>query len=274
MLDPRSTASARSGHVLLVNFLAAWMTAFMTTAMNIALPSIQTEFRLGAVALGWLPLAYTLASSAFLLLFAKVGDRFGRRMIFLMGMALFAASSLALVFAGSYAPLAIFRVTQGLGASMMFSTSMAMVTLAYPPEKRGWAMGISVAAAYLGMTLGPVLGGVIVYNIGWRNLFLITGCFAFFNLGLDLWLLRRAEWKEDEAAVPGFDWTGAAVYAAGLAAVLLGLPWLPQARGIALVIAGRSCLAAVTAFAVAEFNAEFVCSARTRTAIREPPPRS
>ena len=241
--DPGAAAHVRSGRVLLVNFMAAWMTAFMTTAINIALPSIQTEFHLGAVALGWLPLAYTLASAAFLLPFARIGDRFGRRFVFLMGMALFAVSSLALVFADSYAPLVIFRVTQGLGSSLMFSTSMAMVTLAYPPERRGWAMGISVAAAYLGMTMGPILGGVIVHNIGWRNLFLITACFAFFNLGLDLWLLRRAEWREETAS--GFDWTGSLLYAGALSAILLGLPWVPLVRGIVLVVIGMLAMGAL-----------------------------
>jgi EmrB/QacA subfamily drug resistance transporter len=236
LLDTNAAASARPGHVLLVNFMAAWMTAFMTTSINIALPSIQAELHLGAVALGWLPLGYTLASAVFLLTFAKIGDHFGRRLVFLLGVALFAASSVALVFSNSYALLVIFRVTQGLGGSMMFSTSIAMVTLAYPPQRRGWAMGVSVAAAYLGMTLGPVLGGVIVYNIGWRNLFLVTGCFAFFDLLLDLWLLRRVEWKEEEAS--GFDWTGTIVYAIALSAFLLGLSWVPLVRGVAILVVG------------------------------------
>jgi EmrB/QacA subfamily drug resistance transporter len=236
VLDPNASATVRSGHVLLVNLLAAWVTAFMTTSINVALPSIQTEFHLSAVALGWLPLAYVLATAVFLLPFAKVGDLFGRRLIFLLGVVLFAASSAAMVFANSYAPLLILRLTQGLGGSMMFSTSMAMVTLAFPPQRRGWAMGLSVAAAYLGHTTGPILGGVIVHNIGWRNLFLVTSCFAFFNLFLDLWLLRRAEWKE--AAVSGFDWTGSAIYTLSLPAFLLGLSWLPLLRGVVVFAAG------------------------------------
>jgi EmrB/QacA subfamily drug resistance transporter len=221
--------------------MAAWAAAFMTTSINVALPSIRDEFRLGAVALGWLPLAYTLASAIFLMPFAKMGDRFGRRLVFLTGIALFAVSSIALVFADSYAPLVAFRVTQGLGASMAFSTSMAMVTLAYPPQRRGWAMGVSVAAAYLGMTVGPVLGGVIVHHIGWRNLFLVTGCFAWLTLILDLWLLRRAEWREH--GVTGLDWTGSVVYAVALSSLLLGLPWLPLTKGIVLVAAGGCGLA-------------------------------
>jgi MFS family permease len=243
LLDTRAAASVRPGHVLLVNFLAAWMAAFITTAINVALPSIQTEFHLGAVALGWLPLAYVLSSAVFILPFGRMGDRLGRRLIFLVGVGVFALGSLAAVFADSYTPLLISRAVQGLGGSMIFSTSMALVTLAYPPEKRGWAMGISVAAAYLGQTTGPLIGGVIVYHIGWRNLFLITGCFAFFILALDLWLLRRAEWRSGERGMAGFDWTGSSVYAIALSAFLLGLPWVPQARGVVLFAAGLAGMA-------------------------------
>lgn len=241
LLDPRAASSARPEHVLTVNILANWLTAFMTTSINIALPSIQTEFHLGAVALGWLPLAYVLASAVFLLPFGKIGDRYGRRLVFLSGLIVFALSSLALVFAHSYLLLAGFRITQGVGAAMMFSTSMAMVTLAYPPQRRGWAMGLSVAAAYLGQTMGPLIGGIIVHNIGWRSLFLVTACLAFFNLALDFRLLGRAEWKEDRPV--GFDWGGSALYAGALSAFLLGLSWLPLRQGLLLFAVGIAGLA-------------------------------
>ncbi len=240
-LTPRAAATVRPGHVLLVNLLAAWLAAFATTSINIALPSIQTEFHLGAVPLGWLPLGYILTSAVFQLPFARIGDRIGRRLLFLGGMAIFGFSSVAMVFVGSYMPLLIFRIAQGVGSAMIFSSSMALVTLAYPPQRRGWAMGVSVAAAYLGMTTGPLLGGVIVYNVGWRSLFLVTGCFAFLGLGLDLSLLRRAEWKEEEAV--DFDRIGSVVYALALSAFLLGLSWLPQTQGVALFGAGLVGLA-------------------------------
>ena len=236
LFDPAVGARARGSHVLLVNFLGAWVAAFMTTSINIALPSIQAEFRLDAVAVGWLPLAYMLGSAVFLLPFAKLGDRFGRRLIFLSGVGLFFLSSVALALSNSYPPLLVFRALQGIGGSMMFSTSMAMVTLAYPPHRRGFAMGVSVAAAYLGQTMGPIIGGVIVYNVGWRSLFLVTGCLAFVNIVLDLLLLRRAEWKEEHRA--GLDWTGSAVYALALCAFLLGLSWVELPRGMALLAAG------------------------------------
>jgi EmrB/QacA subfamily drug resistance transporter len=240
-LDPKAAGSVRSGHVLLSNSLVAWVTAFMTTAINVALPSIQEEFHLGAVAYGWLPLGYMLTSAMFILPFAKLGDRFGRRLLFLIGLIVFAVSSTILVFASSYTPLLVLRLTQGLGASMMFSTSMAMVTVAYPPQRRGLAMGVSVGAAYLGMTLGPALGGIMVHHVGWRSLFILSACFAVVNLGLDVWLLGRAEWKEERAV--GSDWTGSLVYAAGLAAFLSGLSWLPLLKGAILVVLGTCALA-------------------------------
>ena len=239
-LSPADT-SVKAAHVLLVNSMAMWMLAFMTTSINVALPSIQTELNLGAVALGWLPLAYILASAIFLVPFGKIADRFGRRLIYLIGLTVFFLSSLALVFADSYVPLVAFRAGQGFGGALMFAGSTAMITLVYPPERRGRAMGINVAIVYLGQTMGPILGGVIVFNIGWRGLFLIGACYGVVNLGLDLWLLRRAEWKDEEAT--GFDWPGSIAYAVSLSLFLLGLSWLPQARGVTLMAAGALGLA-------------------------------
>jgi len=240
-LDTNAASSVRPAYVLLANFLATWTAAFTTTSINIALPSIQTEFHLGAMALGWLTLGYVLASAVLLLPLGKVGDRYGRRLLYLGGFVLFAFSSIALFFADSFALLLLLRVTQGIGASAMFCTAMAMVTLAYPPQRRGFAMGMSVAAAYLGQTMGPVLGGVIVHNIGWRNLFLVTGCFAFFIIGLDLWLLRRVEWKEERHG--GYDWPGSTLYAIGLSVFLLGLSWLPLLQGAVTLAVGLALLA-------------------------------
>lgn len=231
-----SGVAVNAFHVLLVNSMAMWMAAFTTTSINVALPSIQTELHLGAVALGWLPLAYILASAIFLVPFGKIADLFGRRLIYLMGLTIFSLSSLVLVFVNSYVPLIAFRCGMGLGGAMMFAGTNAMITLAYPPERRGRAMGINVAVVYLGQTMGPVLGGVIVYNAGWRSLFIVGAAYGLVNLGLDLYLLRRAEWKDEEAT--GFDWPGSLAYAVSLSVFLFGLSWLPQTRAVILILAG------------------------------------
>ena len=177
-----------------------------------------------------------LASAMFLMPFSKLADQYGRRLIFMGGVLVFGLSCVGLFLAGSYVPLVIFRVTQGFGGSMIFSTSAALVTLAFPPERRGYAMGINVASAYLGQATGPIFGGIIVYNIGWRSLFLITACLAFLALVLDVWLLGRAEWKEERGS--GLDRVGSVTYALALSAFLLGLSWVPLTRGVVLFVAG------------------------------------
>jgi MFS family permease len=230
------TTSPVGWHVLLVNSMANWILGFMTNSINIALPVIQGELHLGAVALGWLPLAYLLASAIFLLPLGRIADGWGRRRMFILGMVIFTVCSLAMVFARSYVPLVSLRGGQGLGASMVFAGSMAMVTLVYPHERRGFAMGVSAAAAYLGQTAGPPIGGILVHNFGWRSLFIVSAAFGASLLVLDAVLLRKAEWKE--SAAKGFDRVGPLVYAPALLAFLLGMSWIPQLRGFALVFAG------------------------------------
>jgi len=192
------------------------------------------------VALGWLPLVYVLGTAVFLLPFSRVADIFGRRRLFVIGLAVIWLSTLMMVFANSYPWLVSFRLTHGIGGALIFATSTAMVTLIYPPTRRGWAMGILVMSAYLGQTLGPVLGGVIVYNAGWRSLFVFAAAYAFGNLVLDAWLLRRAEWRE---GAQGFDWRGSLIYGPALAALLLGLSWLPTVQAIVLFSAGLAGMA-------------------------------
>ena len=216
--------------------MANWVLGFMTTSINIAIPAIQSELHLGAVAMGWLPLAYLLASAIFLLPFGRVADAWGRRRLFIAGMATFTVCSLAMVFARSYVPLVGLRGGQGLGASMVFAGSMAMVTLAYPRERRGFAMGVAAAAAYLGQTTGPPIGGVIVHNLGWPALFSLAAAFGAFLLVLDGILLRKVEWREGD--FKGFDRLGPLIYAPALFAFLLGMSWLPQPRGIVLTLLG------------------------------------
>ena len=227
--------------MLLVNSMANWVLGFMTTSINIAIPVIQGELHLGAVALGWLPLAYLLASAIFLLPLGRIADGWGRRRMFILGMVIFTICSLAMVFGRSYIPLVSLRGGQGLGASMVFAGSTAMVTLAYPRERRGFAMGVSAAAAYLGQTTGPPIGGILVHNFGWRSLFIVSAAFGASLLVLDAVLLRKAEWKESGAK--GFDRVGPLIYAPAFMAFLLGMSWIPQLKGFALVVAGIAGMA-------------------------------
>lgn len=213
-----------------------WMAAFLTTGLNVALPTIGQDFQLGPVALGWVPLCYILGMAVIMVPFGKIADAKGRRLVFVSGLWILFFSIVALIFVRSYAPLVIFRALSGLGSGLCFASSTAIVALAYPKERRGFAMGIMAMTAYAGQASGPVLGGVIVGTIGWRYIFVVAAVYILINAFLDLWLLRRAEWKD--APVGSFDWQGSIVYAVALSAFLLGLSWMPTIQGLVLTVAG------------------------------------
>jgi MFS family permease len=232
----KSAARVRPGYVLLVMSMINWIAAFLTTSINIALPTIQKEFNLGPVALGWVPLCYIVAMAVVLVPFGKIADIVGRRLIFVIGLVIVFVSSLALIFVNSYVLLVVFRSLQGVGCGMIFACATAIVALAYPAARRGFAMGMMAMTAYAGQAMGPVIGGVLVYNLGWRSLFWVAAAYALVTIALDMWLLRRAEWRDRDAG--SFDWPGSIVYAVSLSAFLLGLSWLPLAQGIALSAVG------------------------------------
>ena len=181
-----------------------WMAAFLTTGLNIALPKIQTDLNLGPVALGWVPLCYILAMAIVMVPFGKLADMKGRRLVFASGLWILFASTVALIFVRSYTPLVIFRALSGVGSGLCFASATAIVALAYPPKRRGFAMGIMAMTAYAGQASGPVLGGVIVDRLHWRFIFVVAAVYILINVFLDLWLLRRAEWKDTSEC--SFDW--------------------------------------------------------------------
>ena len=170
--------------VLIVTTLAGFVSTFMGSAINIALPLIGSEFRASAVTLGWIPLAYILAAGAVLMPVGRISDLYGRKRIFVLGTVVFTVVAFASAFSPSAPVLIVLRVVQGLGAALMFATFTAMITLAYPPETRGRALGLNVAGVYLGLTLGPVLGGIIIHNLGWRALFYVVGALGVINWAL------------------------------------------------------------------------------------------
>ena len=186
--------------VLVVASLGGFLVTFMMSAVNIALPLIEAEFNVSAVTLSWISLSYILVAGATLLPAGRIADLYGRMRLFIWGMIVFTVISFASAFAPSVGVLLALRAVHGLGLAMGAATTTALVILAYPPESRGRALGLNVAGVYLGLTLGPVLGGLIVHNLGWRGLFLVGGALGLVNLGLPLWTLRHVDWREPTRA--------------------------------------------------------------------------
>jgi len=239
---PCSTMDRRTQSLILIATTAGgFLVSFMASSINIALKQIESEFSASAVLLGWIPTAYVLATGAVIMTMGRVADLRGRNRIFMAGLAGFTIVSFASAFAPSTTVLIVLRVLQGLSAAMLFSTNIAMITLSHPPEVRGRALGTLVAGVYLGMTIGPVLGGIITRNAGWRILFVVVGAISLADFLLVFLRLRKFDWREQRKA--RFDTAGSVVWAIALSAFLLGLSYLPGATGIALVIAGLAGLA-------------------------------
>jgi MFS family permease len=213
-----------------------FLTAFAFSGVNVALEEIASDLKLSAVALSWVGLSSMLATGALLMPMARVADFRGRKTVFLAGLAGFAVFCFASAFAPNAAILILTRALQGVAAAFLFSTTVAITTLSYPPESRGRALGVQVSGVYLGITLGPVLGGVLTENLGWRGLFMVVGALNLLNLLLPLWKLRGVEWREPKTAP--FDVWGSVVWACALSALIIGFSYLPRAVGYALIAVG------------------------------------
>ncbi len=204
---------------LFVVTLAAFLTPFDGSAINIALPSIGKEFSMDAVSLGWVATAYLLASAMFLVPFGRIADIYGRKRIFTVGLLIFTAASLFMVLCGSSAMLICLRIFQGFGSAMIFGTGVALLISVFPAQERGKALGINVAAVYSGLSVGPFLGGLLTSHFGWRSIFLVN-----IPLGLLATALVSIKLKEEWAEAKGekFDLSGSIIYCLGLIAIIYG----------------------------------------------------
>jgi EmrB/QacA subfamily drug resistance transporter len=203
--------------------------------VNIALPTLGKELSLDAVTLGWIATAYLLSSAALLVPFGKIADIYGRKKIFTWGIGIFTFSSLLSGLANSATMLIAWRVLQGVGGAMLAGTAVALLITVFPANERGKVLGIVVAATYIGLSLGPVLGGVLTQHLGWRSIFFLGALLGLSVLGVVLWKLK-GEWTG--AKGKRFDFTGSVIYVLGLVALVYGFTLLPTMSGAALIVGG------------------------------------
>ncbi len=207
-------------YTLLVAAMASFLTPFMGSSINLAIPSIGKEFNCNAFMLSWVATSYLLASTAFLVPLGRLADITGRKKIFILGITFFGLSSILCGLAWSVKTLILFRILQGIGSAMIFSTAMAMLTSVFPPRERGKVLGINVASVYTGLSLGPVLGGTMNHNLGWQSIFYLTAVVSIFAVTLTITKLK-GEWPG--AAGEKFDFTGSFLYSVGLATLIYGI---------------------------------------------------
>ncbi len=234
MNQPSNNPTTRSV-ALLVAALSSFLTPFMASAMNVALRAVGSEFSMSAVMLGWISTAYLLAAAVFLVPIGKAADIVGRKKIFLWGVLIYTLASLLCAVAPTAASFIAFRVLQGIGSAFIYGTGVAILTSVFPPGERGRVLGITTAVTYLGLSLGPVLGGFLTGLWSWRSIFWVNVPLGLVIMPLAFWKLK-GEWAE--AAGERFDWVGSTVYGVALAAAMLGFPRLPAPSGIGLTLAG------------------------------------
>lgn len=237
--------------VLLIAVLAGFITPFDGSAVNIALPTIGKEFHMDAIALSWVATAYLLSSAVCLVPFGKIADIYGRKKVFLYGIVIFSLASLLMTMVPSTEMFIRVRVLQGVGSAMIFGTGVAILTSVFPPRERGKVLGIYVTAVYLGLSLGPFLGGIMTHYLGWRSIFFVNVPLGIITVLLILWKLK-GDWLECKGEK--FDLTGSVIYSVAVVATMYGFSALPDIEGAILIAAG---LVGIIVFALYEMRVPF-----------------
>src|SRR6266566_1793503 len=164
----------RKWWTLLAVSFGLFMIMLDNTVVNVALPSIQRDLKVTVSQLEWVVNAYFLTFAVLMLTGGKLGDLFGRRLIFIVGLAIFTVSSLACGLATSGEVLIAARAVQGVGAALMNPATLSIITATFPPRQRGMAMGIWVGVSAVALALGPITGGLLAEKAHWSWIFFIN----------------------------------------------------------------------------------------------------
>lgn len=211
--------------ILSLMMVSSFVAPFLGSSVNIALPSMSRDLGMNAVTMSWVAMSFLLSSAVFLVPLGKLADIIGRVKVFIIGNIIVATASLLCAMAKDSTMLILFRVLQGIGSAMMFGTNMAIITSVFPPNQRGKAIGINVTAVYLGLSVAPVLGGILTQSFGWQSIFYVTIPFGLF-VAIAAALVIKTDWKEAKSET--FDYKGSAIYLVAMSAFMYGFSKLPD----------------------------------------------
>ncbi len=234
--------------VLLATISGSGMAMLDATVVNIALPAIARELTADFQTLQWIVNAYTLTLAALILLAGALGDHFGRRRVFLVGVVWFALASLLCGLAPNAQVLIAARALQGVGGALLTPGSLAIISSSFVATDRAAAVGAWSGLSGVAAAIGPFLGGYLV-AVNWRAVFLINLPVAAFIVVVSL---RHVPETSDAQSPPGLDLAGATLTAGGLAGVTYALTSLGSGGGVAVAVAGAGGLAALVAFVLLE----------------------
>ena len=207
-------------NVLGITTIGVFMVSLDSSILNIAIPSISKDLKASFQIIQWIPIIYLLMMAITLISFGRLADLKGRKKFFLMGIILFTFSSFLSMLATSGEMLIFFRAIQGIGSSFIAANAASMITEAFPHEETGKALGINVATIYLGLVIGPVLGGLLLEFFTWRSIFAIN-----LPIGIILTIIgiKKLQKSTSHMKNESFDFLGALIFGITLASFLLGL---------------------------------------------------
>ncbi len=199
---------------------ALFMVMLDNTVVNVALPSIQRSFEASLSSLEWTINAYTLSFAVLLVTGGRLGDIFGRRLVFLIGVVVFAIASALIGLSPSEGTLIAFRALQGAGAALMMPATLSIITNAFPPSERGKAIGTWAGVSAIALALGPLVGGWLTEDVTWRAIFFINVPVAMIAIAVTLFATHESR---DETATRQVDYPGIAALTIGLTSLVLAL---------------------------------------------------
>jgi EmrB/QacA subfamily drug resistance transporter len=240
------TEDSRKWWTLGAMCLSMFMIMLDSTVVNVALPSIQKDLHTTVDQLEWVVNGYTLSFAALLVTGGRLGDIFGRRLIFMIGVAVFALSSATAGLAQGPTMLVVSRIAEGVGGALMMPATLSIITNAFPADERGRAIGTWAGISGLALSFGPLAGGFLTEDVSWRAIFYINLPIAVLALVASLVAVRESR---DEKAERTVDYLGVALLTIALTAFVLALiegnDWgWGSARTVALLVSGAVATAA------------------------------
>ncbi|CEL25425.1 MFS transporter [Methanobacterium formicicum] len=220
--------------LLIVGILVSFLTPFVRSSINLAIPFLANEFTLSAVFLTWISTIYLLVNAILYIPFGRIGDIYGRKRIFQYGLIIFTVSSFISAFSTSGEMFLFFRVFQAIGNAMIFANLNAMISSAFPVNERGKAFGLTSMSVFVGLILGPILGGVITEMVGWRTLFYMDTVIGI----IAAYAITRFKYDWIDAQGEKLDILGSFLLGISLIAILYGFSDFTSSYSLFLILAG------------------------------------